>query len=75
MLRPLVILLFDAILLSSRFALEKPRKHAECIYCMIRFGFGKDEDEVPSTSDDKTREEMPLLEGIDKDVSRMEEVD
>jgi len=75
--KDLVVLLFETALLSSGFSLEEPQKHAERIYRMIRLGLGigEDEDEVPSTSDDKTHEEMPPLEGADEDVSRMEEVD
>jgi len=72
--KDLVILLFETSLLSSGFTLEDPTTHASRIYRMIKLGLGIDEDDemVPEAG---PSEEMPPLENVDADVSRMEEVD
>jgi len=76
-LKDLVVLLFETALLSSGFTLEDPATHATRIYRMIKLGLGIDEeDEVapdqPSTSG---AADMPPLESVAEDSSRMEEVD
>ncbi|KAF4527418.1 hypothetical protein B566_EDAN015938 [Ephemera danica] len=74
--KDLVMLLFETALLSSGFTLEEPQTHASRIYRMIKLGLGIDEDEGPVAAEPApAEEEMPNLEEIAEDVSRMEEVD
>merc|ERR1712032_1054254 len=72
--KDLVLLLFEASLLSSGFSLEDPAVHAHRIHRMIKLGLGIDEDdEAEAAVADDT--DMPPLEGESEDASRMEEVD
>merc|ERR1712223_286849 len=72
--KDLVLLLFEASLLSSGFSLEDPAVHARRIHRMIKLGLGIDEDdEADAAVADDT--DMPPLEGESEDASRMEEVD
>jgi len=72
--KDLVVLLFETSLLSSGFALEDPTTHASRIYRMIKLGLGIDDDDEMAPEPGPS-EEMPPLENVDADVSRMEEVD
>lgn len=71
--KDLVILLYETALLSSGFTLDEPQVHAARIYRMIKLGLGIDEEEpVP---EEQSTEDVPPLEGVAEDASRMEEVD
>merc|ERR1712007_173700 len=72
--KDLVMLLFETALLSSGFALEEPAVHAQRIHRMIKLGLGIDEADE-ETEDGADDGEMPPLEGVEEDASRMEEVD
>jgi len=71
--KDLIVLLFEAALLSSGFSLEDPQVFASRLHRMIKLGLGIDEDdamEEPSAPSD-----MPPLESADADALKMEEVD
>jgi len=76
-LKDLINLLYETALLSSGFTLEDPATHGTRIYRMIKLGLGIDEEDEgpvdqPSTSG---AADMPPLESVNEDTSRMEEVD
>ncbi|OAD58531.1 Heat shock protein 83 [Eufriesea mexicana] len=73
--KDLVMLLFETALLSSGFALEDPQIHASRIYRMIKLGLGFDDDDIPNVEDEKMDAEVPPLEEVEDEISRMEEVD
>jgi molecular chaperone HtpG len=73
--KDLVMLLFETSLLSSGFSLEDPMVHGARIYRMIKLGLGIDEDDVTTSAEADTANEVPPLEGETEDASRMEEVD
>jgi len=76
--KDLVVLLFETALLSSGFSLDEPQTHAARIYRMIKLGLGlDDDDEQPeaSTSGASSAGDVPPLEPVSDDASRMEEVD
>lgn len=72
--KDLVMLLFETSLLSSGFSLEDPAVHGSRIYRMIKLGLGIDEEDIPTTTSETVKDDVPPLEG-DDDASRMEEVD
>ena len=72
--KDLVMLLFETSLLASGFNLDDPQIHASRIHRMIKLGLGIDEDDVVVSEDTKI-DDLPPLEGVDDDASKMEEVD
>jgi molecular chaperone HtpG len=71
--KDLVALLFETALLTSGFMLEDPGTHSERIYRMIKLGLAIDEDEEEPAAGSSN--DMPPLEAVTEDASRMEEVD
>jgi len=76
-LKDLIILLFETALLSSGFMLEDPATHGTRIYRMIKLGLGIDDDDEGTVDQPSTSGagDMPPLESVNEDTSRMEEVD
>jgi len=70
--KDLVILLFEAALLSSGFSLDDPQVFASRLHRMIKLGLGIEEDEAEEVA---APSDMPPLERADADAIKMEEVD
>jgi len=70
--KDLVILLFEAALLSSGFSLEDPQVFASRLHRMIKLGLGIDEEDV---AEEAAPVDMPPLESANADAMKMEEVD
>jgi molecular chaperone HtpG len=74
--KDLVTLLYETALLSSGFSLEDPQLHASRIHRMVKLGLGIEDDGEMGAGDARPIEdEMPTLEEIEPEASRMEEVD
>jgi len=75
--KDLVVLLYETALLSSGFTLDDPATHGSRIYRMIKLGLGIDEEDDASVDQPSTSGagDIPPLESVAEDSSRMEEVD
>jgi len=73
--KDLIVLLFEAALLSSGFSLEDPQIFASRLHRMIKLGLGIDEDEPMEDATGSAPSDMPPLESADADALKMEEVD
>lgn len=72
--KDLLVLLFETVLLSSDFSLENHQTYSNCIYYMIKLGWGIDDDEVTAEEPSAAVPDELTPEG-DENVSCMEEVD
>jgi molecular chaperone HtpG len=76
--KDLVLLMFEAALLSSGFSLEDPQLFASRLHRMVKLGLAIDEEDVEEptgASHGGASSEMPPLESGDADALKMEEVD
>lgn len=77
--KDLVMLMFEAALLSSGFSLEDPHLFSSRLHRMVKLGLGIEEDETeelpPPPADASTSSDMPALESGDAEALKMEEVD
>ena len=74
--KDLVLLMFEAALLSSGFSLEDPNTFSSRLHRMIKLGLGIDEEDADEVMEPATSSsEMPPLESTDADALKMEEVD
>jgi molecular chaperone HtpG len=76
--KDLVMLMFEAALLSSGFSLEDPYTFSARLHRMVKLGLGIEEEDVediPTTTGAPTSSDMPPLETGDADALKMEEVD
>ncbi|ERN19005.1 heat shock protein 81-1 isoform X2 [Amborella trichopoda] len=69
--KDLVLLLFETALLTSGFSLDDPNTFGNRIHRMLKLGLSIDEDDTAAEQDS----DMPPLEDIDAEGSKMEEVD
>ncbi|KMZ57743.1 Heat shock cognate protein 80 [Zostera marina] len=70
--KDLVLLLFETSLLTSGFSLEEPNTFGNRIHRMLKLGLSIDEDDdAPAEADS----DMPSLDEVDAEGSKMEEVD
>ncbi|KNA12163.1 hypothetical protein SOVF_128300 [Spinacia oleracea] len=67
--KDLVLLLFETALLTSGFSLDEPNTFGNRIHRMLKLGLSIDDDEGEADVD------MPALEEVDTEGSKMEEVD
>merc|ERR1712063_124607 len=74
--KDLVMLMFEAALLSSGFSLEDPHTFSSRLHRMVKLGLGIEEDEAEDVvAEPIASSEMPPLESSDADALKMEEVD
>jgi len=73
--KDLIVLLYEAALLSSGFSLEDPQVFASRLHRMIKLGLGIDEDDSMEEAAGSAPSDMPPLESADADALKMEEVD
>ncbi|KAL4324136.1 hypothetical protein GQ457_11G012240 [Hibiscus cannabinus] len=69
--KDLVLLLFETALLTSGFSLDDPNTFGNRIHRMLKLGLSIDEDAGDAEADS----EMPPLDDVDAEGSKMEEVD
>ncbi|KAE8702742.1 Heat shock cognate protein 80 [Hibiscus syriacus] len=69
--KDLVLLLFETALFSSGFSLDVPNTFVNIIHWMLKLGLSIDED----AGDAEVDSEMPPLDDVDAEGSKMEEVD
>ena len=69
--KDLVLLLFETALLTSGFSLDEPNTFGNRIHRMLKLGLSIDEDSADTEADT----DMPPLEDVDAEGSKMEEVD
>ncbi|KAF9617878.1 hypothetical protein IFM89_039097 [Coptis chinensis] len=69
--KDLVLLLFETALLTSGFSLDEPNTFGNRIHRMLKLGLSIDEDSADAEADT----DMPPLEDVDAEGSKMEEVD
>ncbi|XP_077248234.1 heat shock protein 83-like [Tasmannia lanceolata] len=70
--KDLVLLLYETALLTSGFSLEDPNTFGRRIHRMLKLGLSIEEDEDAGGDEDT---HMPVLEEIENEESKMEEVD
>ncbi|ORZ33971.1 heat shock protein 90 kDa [Catenaria anguillulae PL171] len=75
--KDLTQLLFETSLLASGFSLDDPAVFAKRIHRMIKLGLSIDDDAAEESieADGASGDDLPPLEEIDTEASRMEEVD
>jgi molecular chaperone HtpG len=73
--KDLVLLMFEAALLSSGFSLEDPQMFASRLHRMVKLGLAIDEEDVEESAPTASSTDMPPLESSDADALKMEEVD